>query len=112
MSDDFQTVSLLVSHLLHELRSIVRIDFVRDESVQELVVLLRMPSECMSIDRQTSFLSFLHECSDSIEVHLTVVTHNRSVLHSIARGDLIKVRDCHKILLTVLDELAGGDACS
>ena len=66
----------------------------------------------MSVYRHSCIDSLVHEFLYSVEVHVTVVAYNRSMLHGIARSHLIEVRNSHQIFLTVLNESAGSDACS
>ena len=103
-----RTIKLII-HLIYLLARIYLDFLIGNQRVEVLVVLLRVPSERMTIDGQTCILGIGNKGTDIVEVHHTLVIHTRSILHRIASSHLIEVATSQAIHDALLIEVGCGE---
>ena len=75
------------------------------QSVQIFQVLLRMPSQCMTINCYTSSFCFVNEVGYRREIHDTFIIYYRGILHGITSCHFIKVGRNGFVHHSVLNEI-------
>ena len=80
-----------IVHLVHPCIGVYLYLLGSDKAVEVLVVLLRVPGQRVSVDRQPGIGGSLHILRDGGEVHGAVILDTRSHLHGIASHRLVEV---------------------
>ena len=65
-----------------------------------------MPRKSVSIDSHSALSCEIQEAAHLVEVHRTVRTHNRRLLHSISGRHLVEILHSHIVLLGLFEVIA------